>query len=158
MQFRPAGQTRMGGATVLAMIEIDDNWWIPSEEISFSHLRASGPGGQHVNTASTAVQLRFDAARSSAVSPAVLARLRSLAGRRMRSDGVITLTAQRYRSQAQNKADAIERLVRLLQRAAQAPKQRVPTRPSRAAKRRRVESKKATGRAKQLRRPPGLDA
>ncbi|MEN8822650.1 MAG: alternative ribosome rescue aminoacyl-tRNA hydrolase ArfB [Abyssibacter sp.] len=140
------------------MIEIDDQWSIPSEDVRFTHIRASGPGGQHVNTTSTAVQLFFDAASSDAVPPAVLARLRTLAGSRMRSDGVIVITAQRHRSQAQNKADAIERLVSLLQRAAQTPKRRVPTRPSRASKRRRVDAKKATGRAKQLRRRPGLDS
>ena len=102
-----------------------------------------------VYTAGTSASEKSNASTASTVRPALVAEREKK--KREQSAAKKALTAQ-------NKADAIERLVRLLQRAAQTPKQRVPTRPSRAAKRRRIESKKATGRAKQLRRPPGLDA
>ena len=137
------------------MIRVTDTLWLGESEVEFSFFTASGPGGQHVNKVATAVQLRFDAARSPSVSDDVRARLRSLAGRRMSSAGVVVIKAQRYRSQDRNRADAIERLVGLIRRAAEPRRARRPTAPTAASVRRRLEAKARQGRAKQLRGPVG---
>lgn len=134
------------------MLRINSQIGIDESELSFRFIRASGPGGQHVNKASTAVQLRFDAMSSAALPPEVRARLRRLAGRRLGRDGVLTIDARRFRSQDRNREDAMERLVRLLRRAAEAPRARRKTHPparSRearlAVKRRRSERKRQRG-------------
>ena len=111
------------------MIQVTPAIALGEGEITESFVRASGPGGQNVNKVSTAVELRFDAGRSPALSGPVLARLRALAGRRMNAGGVIVIEAQRFRSREQNRADALDRLIALIREAAVPPKPRRPTRP-----------------------------
>lgn len=132
---------------------------ISEDELEERFIRSPGPGGQKVNKVETAVQLRFDAAHSPNLPPEVFARLRGIAGQRMTADGVIVITARRFRTQERNRQDARDRLVELIRKATVAPKKRRPTRPSLAAKRKRVENKKKRGEVKKTRgkvRPGGL--
>ncbi|MDB5572221.1 MAG: arfB [Hyphomicrobiales bacterium] len=124
------------------MIRITRSIVIDEDELSETFVRASGPGGQNVNKVASCVQLRFNAAASPALSDDVRARLATLAGRRLTNDGVLVINADRFRTQERNRADARERLIDLLQRAAVAPTVRRATRPTLASKRERVESKK----------------
>ena len=140
------------------MIEITGDIRIDPREIEESFIRASGPGGQNVNKVASAVQLRFDVRRSPSLPSAVAARAARLAGRRLTKEGVIVITAARFRTQEQNRADALARLVALLREAAKRPVRRVPTRPGRAAKARRVDAKTKRGALKRLRgKRPGED-
>ena len=139
------------------MIRVTPAIALDEAEIGETFVRASGPGGQNVNKVSTAVELRFDAARSPALSEAVFGRLRALAGRRMTGDGVIVIDAQRFRSREMNRSDALERLVALIREAAIVPKRRRPTRPTLASKRRRLEGKKVRAGIKSGRGRPGED-
>ena len=117
-------------------------------------MLASGPGGQNVNKVATAVQLRFDVARAQGLPDDVRARLARLAGRRLTVDGVLVIEAKRSRSQERNRADALERLVTLLRRAAERPRPRRLTAPGRAARAKRVVTKKRRGVVKQHRATP----
>lgn len=140
------------------LIRIDRRIAIPEDELSFSFVRASGPGGQNVNKVSTAVELRFDVAASPSLPEAVRERLLRLAGRRVTRDGVLVILARRFRTQERNREDAVGRFVALLREAAAPPPPaRRPTRPTRAARRRRVEAKTRRGTIKAGRRKPGFD-
>src|SRR5476651_679389 len=134
------------------MLRITPSLEIDDSDITFDFVTASGPGGQNVNKVASAAQLRFDAANCAALSPALLARLGRLAGRRMTKDGVIVIQAQRFRSQEQNRRDALDRLVALLASAAVVPTVRRKTRPTRAAKERRLVAKRHQGERKRTRR------
>lgn len=129
---------------------------IPESELVESFIQAGGPGGQHVNKTATAVQLRFHI-DSTSLPEAVRARLSRLAAGQINRDGELVIEARQHRSQQRNRDDARERLAAWIARAAEQPKRRKPTRPSRAAKARRVADKKQRGRTKQLRTPPGSD-
>lgn len=115
---------------------------IEESELEERFVRASGPGGQNVNKVASAVELRFDAARSPALTDEVRAQLRSAAGSRMNDEGVVLIDARRFRTQAQNRQDARDRLVALLRHAAVRPKRRHKTRPTRASQERRISTKK----------------
>jgi ribosome-associated protein len=133
------------------MIRITDHIAIDESELEESFIRSSGPGGQNVNKLSTAVQLRFDARHSPSLPDEVRARLERLAGRRLTRDGVVIITAQSHRTQERNRADALERLVELIRQATVRPVPRRPTRPTKASRRRRLESKKRRAGVKALR-------
>lgn len=133
-------------------LEINPNLVIPDSDLSFAFIRASGPGGQNVNKVSSAVQLRFDMAGTTALSDSVKSRLRALAGRRVTDDGAILITARNQRSQDHNRREALERLADLISKALVVPKTRKATKPTRASKERRLESKTRQQQTKKARR------
>lgn len=133
------------------MIQITPTISINEREIEEHFIRAPGPGGQKVNKTESAVQLRFDVRKCSVLSHAVFLRLKQLAGRRMTREGVVVITANRFRSQEQNRRDALERLADLIRRAVVPPVYRRPTKPSKASKRRLRDSKRLQSRLKKER-------
>jgi len=132
-------------------IVVSDSVRVPARALTVRAVRASGPGGQNVNKVASAVQLRFDIRHSRSLPEAVRARLERLGGHRVSQEGVLIITAQRYRSQERNRADALDRLVTLIRRAATPPRPRRPTRPSVAARERRLAGKARRARLKQQR-------
>jgi ribosome-associated protein len=133
-------------------LEVPPDIIIPDSELSLAFVRASGPGGQNVNKVASAVQLRFNLDASAALDERVKNRLRVLAGRRLTDEGSILIIARNHRTQEQNRREAFERLSDLIGRALIAPKVRKSTKPTRAARERRLEHKSHNQRTKQLRR------
>jgi ribosome-associated protein len=138
-------------------LEITANIQIPEAELYEQFIRASGPGGQHVNKAATAVQLRFDVENSPSLPEDVRRRLKRLAGNRITKEGELILEASEHRSRAKNRTAARERLVRLIRRAVKPPIRRKKTRPTRASKERRLKDKRVQSEKKRRRNPPRID-
>ena len=132
------------------MIEITPSVQIDERELRIDFIRSSGPGGQNVNKVATAVQLRFDV-RGSSLPEEVKERLTRLAGSRMTSDGVLVIEAKRFRTQEQNREDAIQRFVDLVRKSLVKPKARKKTKPTPAAKEERLKGKKRRGEIKKIR-------
>lgn len=135
------------------MIQVTDTIAIREEEIQEDFIRASGPGGQNVNKVATAVQLRFDVLHSPSLPEDVRERLLRLAGKRMTREGVLLIEARRFRTQEQNRRDALERLIAWVRTAAEKPKPRRKTRPTAASRERRLQEKRRRGEIKRIRRP-----
>ncbi|MBI4753052.1 aminoacyl-tRNA hydrolase [Candidatus Desantisbacteria bacterium] len=133
------------------MIHVSEQIAINEDEIQEEFIRSSGPGGQNVNKVATAVQLRFNVAESVSLPDVVRQRLIRLAGKQITQDGVLIIHAQRFRTQDGNRQDAMQRLIHLIQKAAEKPKIRYKTRPTLASKMRRLETKHYRGRVKQQR-------
>ena len=133
------------------VMRINDSILIEDWELTESFIRSSGPGGQHVNKTSSAVELRFEAARSPSLTPAIKSRLKRLAGRRWTKDGAVVVTAEAHRSQLMNRELAQKKLIVLVREALKVPKRRVQTKPTLGSKRRRLDGKTRRGEVKKLR-------
>ena len=133
------------------MIEISQAIQISENELVFDFIRATGPGGQNVNKVATAVQLRFDVWNNSSLPADVKSRLVKLAGRRITSEGILIIEARRFRTQEQNRADAIERFIALVQKSLEAPKRRQKTKPTAGSREKRLQSKKKRSDVKRIR-------
>jgi ribosome-associated protein len=136
------------------MIQITPTLALDESEIQIAFVQSSGPGGQNVNKVATAAQLRFNVARSPSLPPEVRKRLVELAGKNITKDGWLVIDARRFRTQERNRQDALDRLIEWVRAATHEPKQRRPTKPSRAAKHKRLESKRRRSEVKRLRKPP----
>lgn len=133
------------------MIEISPSIFLDESEIQIDFIRASGPGGQNVNKVASAVQLRFNLSASDALPDEVKLRLRQIAGKRITEEGLLIIDARRFRTQEQNREDALNRLVHLIQQSVKKPKPRKKTKPSAAAQAERIDEKKHRGRVKKTR-------
>jgi ribosome-associated protein len=133
-------------------MRVTDSITIDESELTEDFVRSSGPGGQNVNKLATAVQLRFDVRRSPSLPNDVAVRLMRLAGSRLTKDGVIVITAQSHRTQERNRQDARDRLIQLIRQAAVVPVKRRKTKPTKASREKRLESKKRRGNIKGIRR------
>jgi len=138
-------------------MEIKPGLTIPDSELNFSFVRSSGPGGQNVNKVATAAQLRFDVRNSPSLPADVKERLVKLAGARITQDGMLVIEAKRYRTQEQNRADALLRLAALIEKATYKPRVRHATHPSLSARVKRVDAKKKRGAVKKLRQPSSVE-
>lgn len=138
----------------MATLQITPRVSIDERDIELQFVRASGPGGQNVNKVSTAVQLRF---RATSLPGDVFQRLRALAGRRLTDDGILIIDARQFRTQERNRADAHERLLDLIRRACEKPKPRVKTKPTKASRERRLDSKRRQSGRKQTRGKSGFE-
>jgi len=127
------------------MIEITNSISLNENELEFSFVRASGPGGQNVNKVSTVAQLRFDLQSNRSIPDEIKKRLQKLAGKKLNSDGTIIIDARRFRSQERNKQDAIDRLIALIKKSVERPKPRKKTKPTKAAKLKRLDNKRKKG-------------
>ena len=134
------------------MIKITNTISIDENEMQLHFIRSSGPGGQNVNKVATAVQLRFDVGNSTSLPGDVRTRLIRLAGRRVNQDGILIIEARQFRTQERNREDAVGRLTDLVRKAAEKPRPRKKTKPSKAAVERRIENKKRRGEVKKTRR------
>ncbi len=139
------------------MLEITPTIRLDERELHFDFIRAAGPGGQNVNKVATAVQLRFDIANSPALASDLKGRLIRLAGNRVTADGVLLIEAKRFRTQEQNREDALQRFIELIRKAATPPKPRKKTKPTAASKTRRLASKKRKGDIKRIRQSRSFD-
>lgn len=139
------------------MIEVTPEIILNEDELVWEFVRSSGPGGQKVNKVSTAVQLRFDVNRSPSIPEGIKERILEIGGKRVTADGILIINARRYRSQAKNRQDALERLIELFLKAVEIPQPRKATKPSQASKTRRREEKKRQSVKKRLRKKPELD-
>ena len=139
------------------MLHVAPNWVIPDDDLELRFVRSSGPGGQNVNKLATKVELRLELERTAALNPGQKRRLSAAFPAHVTRGGAFIVTGDRFRSQAQNQRDVEERLVQMLLGIRHPPKPRVPTRPSRASKARRMADKRARGDVKTARRKPGSD-
>jgi len=139
------------------MLQVDDEIRIAEGSITIGYVRSRGPGGQNVNKLNTRSQLVFDLKGCTDLAPAVKKRLAALAGRRMTTDGRLVMQSDRYRHQGRNRQECLDRLRRLIRKALQPPKPRIPTQPSRAAKEKRLSDKKRRGQVKSLRGKVNMD-
>ena len=139
------------------MIQINKNLFIDESELKYRFVTAHGPGGQNVNKVATVAQLKFDSAECGHINDEIRFRLRRLAGKKMNREGVLLISAQRYRTQERNRLDALRRFIDLLSRAAEPPKLRSATKPTLSSIDRRLKSKKIKSKAKQNRRITDLD-
>ena len=139
------------------MVQVAPGIAIPEEELDERFVQSGGPGGQNVNKVATAVQLRFDATGSPSLAPEVRRRLLRIAGTRVTAEGELVITARRFRTQEANRRDARARLAALVARALDEPRPRHATRPTRAARERRLKEKARRGAVKRQRTPPGDD-
>ena len=135
------------------MLRINEQIAVSLEEIEISAVRAQGPGGQNVNKVASAIHLRFDIGASS-LPAAVKQRLLRRNDQRISDDGVLIIKAQKHRSQEKNRSDALSRLAEIIEQASRPPRKRIPTRPTRASKQRRLDTKKRRGSLKKLREKP----